>query len=106
MRTNVTGIKTTNEGRVRHSKPKNMPASAKYRMRSVFHASTAKRAKREYSETVVLSVIMKENRSVSAHRLPVARTPASQNTRALPNMSAPDCAIASTPRASRNAWRM
>jgi hypothetical protein len=103
MSNNKTGIKMTKEGRVRHSKPRNIPASAKYRMRDVFQASTANSVKMEYSETVMLSVMMNENRSASTERLPVASTPASQNTRALPKISSAVSVTASTPSASRNA---
>jgi len=53
-----TGIKMTKEGRVRYSKPRYIPASAKYPMRDDFQASTANSAKIEYNETVMLSVIM------------------------------------------------
>src|SRR6266436_2142331 len=49
---NKMGIKMTKEARVRHSKPKYIPASAKYPVRDDFKASTANSAKIEYNETV------------------------------------------------------
>src|SRR5215831_19511149 len=84
---NEMGTKMLKERRVRHSSPKNVPANAKYRTRKVFQASTANNAKMEYSETVMLSVIMNDNMPTSAERLPIASTPASQNTRVLSKIS-------------------
>src|SRR6266566_6532460 len=55
---NMMGIKTMKEARVRHSKPRNIPASAKYSMRDDRQARTANSAKIEYNETVTLSCIM------------------------------------------------
>src|SRR6266699_1558252 len=60
---NMMGIKPLKEARVRHSKPRNIPASAKYSMRDDRQARTANSAKIEYNETVMLSVIMCEKRS-------------------------------------------
>src|SRR5258705_8721911 len=99
MSTNEMGTKMMKERRVRHSSPNNVPANAKYHTREVFQASTPNNAKMEYSETVMLSVIMNENMPASAERLPIASTPASQNTRVLSKISSPDRAIARTPRA-------
>src|SRR6266478_1125045 len=97
------GIKTMKGARVRHSKPRNIPARAKYRMRDDRQAFTANSAKIEYNETVMLSVIVYEKRSALAERLPIASTPAIQNTRALPKISSADSATASTPSPSRKA---
>src|SRR5260370_34335289 len=69
MSNNRMGIKTTKEGRVRHSKRRNVPANAECRVRDVFQASTANSAKMEDSETGMLAVMMYEDRSAVAARL-------------------------------------